>query len=253
MGLMVELLRIGEAAFYKLVGGPDAMISREAGASVILRLLAIQSREALRVNPTRLDRSTAGIIKSVDAFYGIKGVKNFPSSAAPELEAHPAKQLFEVSGLPQEMLLKTQQELDKALEPLQKMGFFGKLLERVIREQRAARLTKTVVSTKTDIIFNFGGARDISKKNAGDPYIESVFQKHGLEIDAALEQIEPKAIELLSDQNTLIDGAQLVLHRRVDARDKEIMSLLMIPGASGKERFALLLMRQGVDQAKQSK
>lgn len=80
-----------------------------------------------------------------------------------------------------------------------------------------------------------------------DSYMAEVYRKYGFEAGATLELIELKATELLEDPRTAIAGAQLVLNRRVDARDAEVIPIIITPGFSGAERFGLLLMQREVE------
>lgn len=85
-----------------------------------------------------------------------------------------------------------------------------------------------------------------------DDWVARLYQKYELGPTPSLEEIEPKATELLSDIRTVLAGAELVLGRRVGGnieKEPDVLPLLTTPGFSGTERFGLLLMQKGVENA----
>ncbi len=86
-----------------------------------------------------------------------------------------------------------------------------------------------------------------------DEWTARQYEKYGLGATPSLEEIEAKATELLSSPLTALAGAELVLGRRVDGNPKkepEVLPLVAAPEFSGEERFGLLLMQKGVEEAK---
>ena len=76
----------------------------------------------------------------------------------------------------------------------------------------------------------------------GDNIVRELRRKHAVPEDASLAVIEPVATALLGSPLTAMDGAQLVLNRCVDAKEKMIGELLFVPGFTPQQRFGLLLM-----------
>ncbi len=90
------------------------------------------------------------------------------------------------------------------------------------------------------------------EKNRLDDYTKKLYEKYGFDENSTLEVIEPKAIELLNDVRTCLDGAELVLGRRVDAKEEEIMRILYIP-LDANEKYGLLLLKKTVEQMPKEK
>jgi hypothetical protein len=89
-----------------------------------------------------------------------------------------------------------------------------------------------------------------------DEWTGRLYEKHGLGESPSLEKIEPVATELLSNPLTSIEGAELVLGRRVDGspdKEPEVLPLIMTPGFSGEDKFGLLLMQKQVEESKAAK
>jgi hypothetical protein len=146
--------QIGRTAFYEMVGGPDAMVPKKDGASVILRLVAAQTREACGVSPLRLDHKSKGIIQSVDRFYGVKRVDHYPTVTKSNEQAHPAQLIFEKSGTPQDILIQLHKDTAQTVAPFEYSGLGGKLVAKIIREVCAARYTPVVVAAKARIMLD---------------------------------------------------------------------------------------------------
>jgi|SRR3989344_1732100 len=84
-----------------------------------------------------------------------------------------------------------------------------------------------------------------------DEWVARKYQEFGLGSAPSLEQIEPKATELLSDITTALTGAELVLGRRIDGnveKEPDVLPIITTPGLSGAERFGLLLMQKSVER-----
>jgi hypothetical protein len=80
-------------------------------------------------------------------------------------------------------------------------------------------------------------------------------RKYDLPEDASLEETEIVAKTLLSNPLTLIEGTELVLGRRVDAKElacDDGESILPLVGQlqSGKDRFGALLMQVDIERRK---
>ena len=84
------------------------------------------------------------------------------------------------------------------------------------------------------------------KIRESDDWVSQVLAKHGLPPTASLEQIEPVAIELLSDISTRLEGIEMVLNRRVDAKELDLSVNGLLARIhlflSGGEAFAALLL-----------
>ncbi len=89
-----------------------------------------------------------------------------------------------------------------------------------------------------------------------DEWTGRLYEKHGLGETPSLEKIEPVATELLSNPLTAIEGAELVLGRRVDGspeKEPDVLPVIATPGFSGEERFGLLLMQKEIEESKAAK
>ncbi len=148
---MAETVRqIGEEAFYRMVGGENAEITRAAGLSVIARLIAVQIRDALGVDPRKIDRGTMDLIHSVDEFYMVKhGKFNKPRGD----ESHTAREFFERSGIGQDGLQEIRAGVDKLVNPIEEKGVVGKLLGKYVRERQASVLSRRAVAEKVRSVF----------------------------------------------------------------------------------------------------
>ncbi len=79
-----------------------------------------------------------------------------------------------------------------------------------------------------------------------DNWIQQQYEKYGLGNDATLEQIEAVAKELLSDPTTRIAGAELILGRRIDSSETDIITLIFFQKQINYI-FALLLLQREVE------
>ena len=85
-----------------------------------------------------------------------------------------------------------------------------------------------------------------------DEWTGRLYEKHSLGESPSLEEIEPIAKELLSSPLTAIEGAELVLGRRVDGspdKEPDVLPIVMTPGFSEKDRFGLLLMQKQIEES----
>ena len=80
-----------------------------------------------------------------------------------------------------------------------------------------------------------------------DEWIIELRDKHGLTEASTPEDVDQKVLELLEDTKTSLDAAEIVLGRRIDAEDGEVMPILSTPDFSPKDRHGLLLMQQFVE------
>jgi hypothetical protein len=83
-----------------------------------------------------------------------------------------------------------------------------------------------------------------------DEWTAKQYEKHGLGETPSLKEIEPKATELLSNLQTSIAGAELVLGRRVDGdleNEPDVLPIIGTPGITAEEKFALLLMQKTIE------
>lgn len=92
-------------------------------------------------------------------------------------------------------------------------------------------------------------------RNPKDGWARELNQKYDLPADASLEQVETVAKTLLANPLTMIEGAELVLGRRIDAKefandDGESMLPLVAQLRTGKDRFGALLMQSDVERRK---
>ncbi|OGK09245.1 hypothetical protein A2767_06910 [Candidatus Roizmanbacteria bacterium RIFCSPHIGHO2_01_FULL_35_10] len=69
---------------------------------------------------------------------------------------------------------------------------------------------------------------------------------------ASLEQIEPVATALLGSPLTSLDAAELVLNRRVDAKEKMITQMIFGLNTP-KDKFAMLLMEFEIEKSMKEK
>jgi hypothetical protein len=77
-----------------------------------------------------------------------------------------------------------------------------------------------------------------------------LYRKHGLPLTPTLEEIEPVATELLADPLCFLEAVEMVLGRRVDAKElmsSDILSVLFRREATPKQRFGVLLLRRDMD------
>lgn len=61
------------------------------------------------------------------------------------------------------------------------------------------------------------------------------------------EDIEPVAIELLSNPLTAFEGAELVLKREVDPQEIEVAQIVDTPDLSAKEKYGFLLLQEVIE------
>lgn len=81
---------------------------------------------------------------------------------------------------------------------------------------------------------------------AKDEYTLDLWRKHGLDDSPSLAQIEPVAKSLFTE-GKMLEAAAMVLGRCVDAREEQIVKLLVFSDA--KEAFGLLLMQLTVEES----
>lgn len=79
-----------------------------------------------------------------------------------------------------------------------------------------------------------------------------LYEKHSLGRAPSLEMIETTATKLLGQPRTVLEGAELVLGRRIDAREKDIMKIIGSAG-SPEDKFALLLLQKEIEKLKKRK
>ena len=91
-----------------------------------------------------------------------------------------------------------------------------------------------------------------NKKSRLDDYTRKLYEKYGFDENSTGEEIEPKVLELLSDVKTSMDGAELILGRRVDAKETEIGEIIYMP-TEAKNKFGLLLFKKGAEEMNQNK
>ncbi len=90
-----------------------------------------------------------------------------------------------------------------------------------------------------------------------DERIQDLYESYGLPRNASLEQLEPIAIRLLSDPNTLLTGINAVMGRSISAaelvsdEDRAILSTIFLQ--SGEVSFAVLLLQLGVEHGRNVK
>jgi len=90
-----------------------------------------------------------------------------------------------------------------------------------------------------------------------DQWTIEQYRKHGLPQNPTLKQVEPVATKLLKDSKGFIPAAELVLGRRVDARELtegggiNCLSLAFSLPTEGKKFGGLLLVRTVEESARQ--
>lgn len=83
-----------------------------------------------------------------------------------------------------------------------------------------------------------------------DEWSARKYQEFGLGNAPSLEDIEPKATELLGDIRTALTGAELVLGRRVDGdpdKEPDVLPIVAAFNLSAEEKFGLLLMQKQIE------
>jgi len=84
-------------------------------------------------------------------------------------------------------------------------------------------------------------------------WVKKLYDKHNLPEAPSLEEVESVATDLLSNPLTMVEGAELVLGRHINAEEIAIndgISLLpfIAKYTTGPERFAILLMQVAIEQ-----
>ncbi len=79
-----------------------------------------------------------------------------------------------------------------------------------------------------------------------DGWAQGLYRKYNLGDTPTMEAIEPVALQLLSDVTTSMTGAELVLGRRVDAKEMDVAMLCMF--GAPERKFAALLLRRDCEQ-----
>ena len=69
----------------------------------------------------------------------------------------------------------------------------------------------------------------------------------GLSVNASLKLIEPRATALLAFPRTCISAAELVLGRRVDAQETDVVSIVIDRRLTPEERFGGLLLQKATE------
>lgn len=87
---------------------------------------------------------------------------------------------------------------------------------------------------------------------AGDNWVSKLRRKHGIADEASFEDIEPVALMLLEDVRTSLSAAELVLNRRVGAKEKMIAQMIY-PSIPVKDKFGMLLMEYEVEKRMKEK
>ena len=82
---------------------------------------------------------------------------------------------------------------------------------------------------------------------AKDDYALNLWRKHGLGDHPSIQKIEPVAKQLLNNPATFLEGAAVVLGRRVDAKEKNICALIFLSCADKK--FGALLLVGEIEAA----
>lgn len=83
-----------------------------------------------------------------------------------------------------------------------------------------------------------------------DEWVKGLYEKRGLGVKPSLAQIEPIATMLLEDPSTAIEGAELILGRRVSGditSEPDVLPLIATPNLSGSDRFGLLLFQKEIE------
>jgi hypothetical protein len=88
------------------------------------------------------------------------------------------------------------------------------------------------------------------RRPSQDPWVAKQLEKFGLSPDASLEEVEPKAMELWKDVHNRLSVTELVLGRRVDARElqqnPDLGEVIMTEDAS--VAFGGLLLLQTLEE-----
>jgi len=86
----------------------------------------------------------------------------------------------------------------------------------------------------------FGGFEAPLK--AKDEYASTLWKKHGFDSSPSFSQMESIAKKLLKNVETYLEGASIMLGRRVDAKEQDVFAFLMF-AENADERFGLLLFQ----------
>lgn len=78
-----------------------------------------------------------------------------------------------------------------------------------------------------------------------EPHVQELLKRRGLPEDASLKQVEAVATSLLNDPHTIIEGTELIMGRRVDARDPLLKTVF---GVQAKDRFGALLLISSIEE-----
>lgn len=83
-----------------------------------------------------------------------------------------------------------------------------------------------------------------------DELVAGHYKEAGLPEAPSMADLEPKALELLGDPNTVLKGMEMVLGRSISSDEiKKNSALLtaMMPVLPAGDRFAILLMQKAID------
>jgi hypothetical protein len=90
-----------------------------------------------------------------------------------------------------------------------------------------------------------------SPRPAQDSYIVREYEALGIGSEPSLEAIEPHAIEMLR-QGKILEGIQLVLGRRIDAKDTQtdptLAGIYVLALQTPEEAFGALLLKVATDE-----
>ena len=80
-----------------------------------------------------------------------------------------------------------------------------------------------------------------------DAWARRLYHEHGLEEAPTMQAIEAVATPLLSDMSTALTGAEMVLGRRIDGKERDIAMIYANPMLDAKSKFAMLLMQRATE------
>lgn len=78
-----------------------------------------------------------------------------------------------------------------------------------------------------------------------DGYARRLWEKHGLGVQTSFKMMEPVVQNLLKNSSTALEGAEIMLGRRIDSTESQIGDILIAPP---ENRFGLLLIAAAIEE-----
>ena len=80
-----------------------------------------------------------------------------------------------------------------------------------------------------------------------DAWVKDLYEKHNLGKTPSLAKIEPVALKLLGNPTTSIEGAELVLGRRLDSKEELARSIML---GKPDSKLGILLLAKDLEAEK---